>query len=198
MLAENRSEIDSTWNVIKNQEWTGKFKSADGQIIVLYKDDIPNDMAPIDYLKIHWDIPNDATIVQWKNCMMRGITHKTPENDNNPIKRDSNQTVNLKEINMPPHMHHSSITSGSTIQSLSNSGTGTTDSQKQSLSERYDMFYNDSLDTGLDRNELDGTGDAFSVEDTGSNETIDGEHVLPHNNMPAMHNCYVFEIRFNN
>lgn len=69
-----------------------------------------------------------------------------------------------------------------------------TDSKRQELSERYDMFYNDSLDTGLDKNELDGSGDSFEVEYAGSNETLNGQPALPHNNMPAMHNCYVFEI----
>ena len=196
MIGESRNSLDSLWNQVKNQEWSGKFKASDGQIIVLYKDDIPSDMAPVDYLRAHWDIPLDATINQWKNCMFRGITYKTPDIDNNPIKRDSNQIVKLKGVNIPPHMHHSGITSGSAIESLSQVSSGT-NSKRQNMSTRYDMFYNDSLDTGLDRNELDGSGDAFAVEETGSNETLDGNHALPHNNMPVMHNCYVFEIKFN-
>ena len=95
-------------------------------------------------------------------------------------------------------MHHSEVTSGSSVQSLCQVNSST-DSKAQDLSTRYDMFYNDSLDTGLaeDKNELDGIGDSFDVEQTGSNETVGGQPALPHNNIPNLHNCYVFEIRFN-
>lgn len=192
MLVDTKTSLDTLWNMLKDQNWSGKFKPAHGQIIVIYKDDVPTGMAPIDYLRAHWDIPLDATINQWKDCMIRGITY-TEDHDDNPIKRDSNQIVKLKEINVPPHMHHSEITSGSTIESMSRVKSGT-DSKRQELSERYDMFYNDSLDTGLDKNELDGSGDSFEVEYAGSNETLNGQPALPHNNMPVMHNCYVFEI----
>jgi hypothetical protein len=198
MLDETMNEIGLPSDLPDVNTWRGKFKAVDGQIIVLYKNDIPSNMAPVDYLKAHWDIPLDATIIQWKNCMLRGITYTTPNDNNNPIKRDSNQIVKLKEVNVPPHMHHSEVTSGSSVQSLCQVNSST-DSKAQDLSTRYDMFYNDSLDTGLaeDKNELDGIGDSFDVEETGSNEVSENSKpVLSHNNMPVMHNCYVFEIRF--
>lgn len=65
------------------------------------------------------------------------------------------------------------------------------------LGTRYDMFYNDSIDTGLAKNELDGTADEFTVQSQGSDEMIGDVNVATHNNLPNYHKCFVFEVRLN-
>ena len=60
----------------------------------------------------------------------------------------------------------------------------------------YDMFYNDSMDVGLNRNELDGTVDKFTVEALGANETIDDDNPqMSHDNMPKYHAFYGFVVQ---
>lgn len=51
------------------------------------------------------------------------------------------------------------------------------------------MFYNDSLDVGLNKNELDGTIDTFSVQNFGRNDS------LSHDNMPKYHAFYGFVVQ---
>lgn len=65
------------------------------------------------------------------------------------------------------------------------------------FSTRYDMFDNDSIGTGLSKNELQGVGENLAVEQVGSDETSDGSPALSHNNLPNLHECYVFEILLN-
>ena len=59
---------------------------------------------------------------------------------------------------MPTHMHHSAITTGANFTTV-DKGTGISYAKKGNAT--YDMFHSDSLDTGLDKNELDGTVDYF-------------------------------------
>ena len=194
-IANNLNELNEDWNQIKDKRWSGLLKPVDGQVIAIFKDDIPNGTTPMDYLKAHWDIPIAATVNQWKDCMMRGVTFKE-ENNTNPTMRSSNQKVTLKEINMPPHMHHSGITQGSTVQVVK-SDQNAEDAHMEPFSTRYDMFDNDSIGTGLSKNELQGVGENLAVEQVGSDETSDGSPALSHNNLPNLHECYVFEILLN-
>lgn len=52
----------------------------------------------------------------------------------------------------------------------------------------YDMFYNDSFSTGVDKNEVQGVVDNFNVGSYGKNAG------LYHNNMPAFSNFYTFVV----
>lgn len=52
------------------------------------------------------------------------------------------------------------------------------------------MFYNDSFSTGLDKNEVEGVVDEFTVQDSGS-------ETLFHNNMPKRDLFYAFVVRKN-
>lgn len=57
----------------------------------------------------------------------------------------------------------------------------------------YDLFYNDSMDVGLSKNELDGTIDKFIVDDFGRNDSSEGQNAsISHDNMPKYHAFYGF------
>ena len=114
----------------------------------------------MEYLKEHWDITSEFSVVPIYNCMLRGMTSKDTD-DQSPVKKSGNTNVYLSKRNIPPHMHHSSVTVGGNMECMAVDG-----SSDDRLSEngiRYDMFCNDSFSTGLRNNELDGTGDAFKV-----------------------------------
>ena len=56
---------------------------------------------------------------------------------------------------------------------------------------RYDMFYNESFSTGMDKNELDGVVDEFDVQLSGTETDVS---TLYHNNMPMHDRFYAFAI----
>ena len=85
---------------------------------------------------------------------------------------------------MPPHMHHSAVTIGWDFTTLEK---GTGDSYAKKGNTTYDMFHSDSLDIGLDKNELDGTVDYFDVVST-------GEYLVLHNNIPPYASFYGFVV----
>ena len=134
---------------------------------------------PLDYLKEHWDISSDMIVTQLKGCFLRGMTKVS----SNAIL--GKQNIELSKEEMPPHMHHSSITTNSGVQTL----TGTSSTRKTKPVKNavaYDMFYDDSM-IGLDKNELDGVVDLFEVQDT-------GDSFITHNNMPNLDNFYAFVV----
>lgn len=51
------------------------------------------------------------------------------------------------------------------------------------------MFYNDSMDVGLSKNELDGAIDKFSVDEYGTPDEV------AHNNMPKYNAFYGFIVQ---
>jgi hypothetical protein len=58
------------------------------------------------------------------------------------------------------------------------------------------MFYNDSLEIGLSKNELDGTIDKFTVDEFGQNDSNDGRNPeMYHDNMPVYHAFYGFIVQ---
>ena len=52
------------------------------------------------------------------------------------------------------------------------------------------MFYNDSMDIGLSKNELDGTIDKFTVDGFGRQDAS-----ISHDNMPTYHAFYGFVVQ---
>ena len=95
--------------------------------------------------------------------MLRGVTFMRTES---ALVNPTNSLIGLTEENMPPHMHHSGITQGTFMETLRGPETESTlAASRQSIV--YDMFYNDSFSTGLDKNELDGTVDQFEVKPVG-------------------------------
>lgn len=78
-----------------------------------------------------------------------------------PEKPD-NEKARLNSENMPPHMHHSSVTTGGNFSTLYGKESSSACFTPGNVV--YDMFYNDSMDVGLSKNELDGTIDKFSVD----------------------------------
>ena len=97
------------------------------------------------------------------------------------------KTVRLSESNVPSHMHNSSITSGSGIQS-SKGVVKSSENGNESYGSQYDMFYDESMSAGLDQNELNGTIDQFKVQENGKDAVF-------HNNIPSCQLFYAFEVK---
>jgi len=58
------------------------------------------------------------------------------------------------------------------------------------------MFYNDSMDVGLSKNELDGTVDGFKVIDEGRNDAgTSAKPKMMHDNMPQYQAFYGFVVQ---
>ena len=86
-------------------------------------------------------------------------------------------------------MHHSSVTSGKTLKSIRESASGTR-SETIKGNMKYDVFYNDSISTGLDFNELEGVSDNFQVV-----PSSDESHTtVMHNNLPEYRRYYAFAV----
>lgn len=151
---------------LEDEKRINKFKVVDGQVILLEAestDSALNGKTLLEYLHEYWDIPSEYTVEQWQDCMLRGVTFMRTES---ALVNPTNSLIGLTEENMPPHMHHSGITQGTFMETLRGPETESTlAASRQSIV--YDMFYNDSFSTGLDKNELDGTVDQFEVKPVG-------------------------------
>lgn len=81
-------------------------------------------------------------------------------------------------------MHHSCVVTETAIDTMHGNNTdkkvGMVDGEVTN-----DMFYNDSISTGLDFNELQGTVDDFDTQQS-------GEDVVSHNNLPEYAKFFVF------
>ena len=156
----------------------GKLRVQDGQVILLDADNIPDGYTPLTWLRECWNVPMDFTLTQVGRCMLRGVTSSI--GGQLLVEKMNNREVGLSDSNMPPHMHHSAVTTGSSMKVMKPVEGGTSGS-----GDRYDVFNNDSFSTGLDKNELDGVVDDFRVEEV-------GDDVSYHNNMPVYRKFYVF------
>ena len=183
-----------------------KFRPVDGQIILLQQEETDKriqeictqenltSMSPLDYLKRHWDITTEFTVEQIYDCMLRGVTEIDP-NGGDKTKRDGNLKVGLTDDNMPIHMHNSGVTTGGSINCMHGGEQVVGFRQGETV---YDMFYNDSFTTGVDKNELDGVVDDFVVQDSGVAEQSDsGNPRIMHNNLPVYKKFYAFVVRKN-
>ena len=74
-------------------------------------------------------------------------------------ERPDGERARLTRENMPSHMHHSAATTGAPFTAVHGSNETVSTSYRIKGNTTYDMFYNDSMATGLDRNELDGVVD---------------------------------------
>ena len=95
---------------------------------------------------------------------------------------------------MPIHMHNSGITTGGNLKTMRGNQNDAGYIQGKTV---YDMFYNDSFSTGVDKNELDGTVDTFSVQDSGIAEQSDSTPRLMHDNLPKYERFYTFIVTKN-
>ena len=175
------------WGKAKNGRWTGKFTPVDGQVILIRKADVPRGNTPLQYLLNHWNVSSEYTVTQIQNCMLRGVVSIHDQTVKNP----DTINVSLTDDNIPPHMHHPGITENANIGSMRDSSqSGDKVWQRAASDVSYDMFYNDSISTGLTKNELDGVVDGFDVQPS-------GDESVSHNNIPAIDVFYAFEIRKN-
>ena len=92
-----------------------KMMAVEGQVILLRASEVPEGVSPRDHVLSNWSIASEFQLLPIPNCMLRGVTFKTV--DDLVVQRGENEQVKLVEDNMPPHMHHSAITTGADIQS---------------------------------------------------------------------------------
>lgn len=163
---------------------TPKLRVVEGQVLLIKSDQVPSNTSPMDYALGQWYVPSEFQLTPIPDGMLRGVL-LISSNDPLTVLYPNNRTVNLTQENMPTHMHHSAVTTGSDFVSL---GKATGKSYAKKGNYTYDMFHSDSLDTGLDKNELDGTVDEFEVEET-------GEETVAHNNIPPYTAFYGFVVQ---
>lgn len=199
-LSDMKSTLESNIlnppNYDKFAEFNSKLRVVKGQVILLKASEIPENMSPTEYVKLYWDINAQYKLSPIPDCMLRGIldTMSTQLGQSNRLvaEKVGNEKVDLKNENIPPHMHHSSVTQGQGFTTMTHN-TDTTYWTKGNLT--YDMFYNDSMDIGLSKNELDGTIDGFEVVATGKNEGTQQTGVMmAHDNMPKFQSFYGFVV----
>lgn len=166
------------------QDAISKLRVVDGQVILVEVDSIPQGMSPEQHIKEHWNITNEYQLVPIQNCMLRGNLGK---NESLVEKKPNNTQVKLTMENIPPHMHHSSVTHGTGFTTLTKDKTTYVGTSGENLT--YNVFCNDSLDIGLSKNELDGTVDKFLVDYAGR------EVEMYHDNMPEYHAFYGFVVQ---
>ena len=61
-------------------------------------------------MREHWYITSDHQLIPISNCMLRGMLDV--KGDQLVVEKPNNNRVKLAEENIPPHMHHSSVTTG--------------------------------------------------------------------------------------
>lgn len=201
------SKCNDRFQELMKIEPSNKFRVVDGQVILLDKDTLDRynkenetSLSPLQYLKIHWNITNEHQVNEIGNCMLKGVTVPNPSgliNSGNPIGDNPTELsdkvwnkgetqVELDETTFPNHMHHSGITSGAKVQCLERDLDSKLGYNPSGM--RYDLFQNDSISSGVDKQGMGGVIDKFEVNEVGE------EHLL-HNNLPEYRRFYAFEIR---
>lgn len=180
-ISNQCNELENKWNSIEDTVVNNKLKVVPGQIILIRKNEVDSTQDLYEYIREHWNIPSGYNIVRIQDCMLRGVT----EIQNSGIVNGNCKEIQISESNVPPHMHNSSITSGSGLTSVKNIG-GNMDGESE-YSTRYDMFNNESMSAGMDQNELNGTIDQFEVQEN-------GRDAASHNNIPQCSLFYAFAI----
>ena len=177
-----------------------RLRLVEGQVILVEASRIPEDTTPREYVERYWDVTSDYQLLPIPDCMLRGMLGTTSEprpgqGINLVADKQGNEEVNLRPENVPPHMHHSSVTTGVGFTTMTNDAGDSTDSYFIKGNTVYDMFYNDSIAIGLSKNELDGTVDKFKVSPAGKNEgTSDTGTMMSHDNMPKYQSFYGFVV----
>ena len=210
MLKDRKDAIVSLKSTLENSifdpggetmvNYKPKLRVVDGQVILVEATRIPSDKSPREYVEEQWDITSDYQLLPIPNCMLRGILGTTSDPRMGQgislvADKPGNQEVNLKPENMPPHMHHSSVTTGAGFTTMTKDEADSTGSYFIKGNTVYDMFYNDSLDIGLSKNELDGTVDKFTVDMEGRNDGKENDPTLmAHDNMPKYQSFYGFVV----
>lgn len=196
LLEDEYNRLDALYNTIPKDP---KLRAVHGQVILVETGNLPNGYSPVQWIQENWEIPLGFQLRQIPNCMLRGVLDATEKNSNStvlPVENTSNQEVMLKSVNVPPHMHHSSITKDANITTMwGDSSEQTKYVQGNTI---LDMFYNDSMDNGLQDNELQGTSDQFHVNYAGKNDGTGTELEdigLNHDNMPKYHAFYGYVVQ---
>ena len=155
------------------------FRVVDGQVILIdvislneYNATQHTNLSPEDYVRTKWDITSEYKLVAIPDCMLRGMleSYQKPDDESSNQfvpEKSTNREVWLENVNMPPHMHHSSVTMGANFTTM-RGGVSSQSTYCNKNNTTYDVFYNDSLNIGLNKNELDGTVDKFTVNNAGT------------------------------
>jgi len=79
ILTLQKGKLKEMWNTLKDQSWSGTFRSVPGQVILVEKESFDaqysdENKTPEEYVREKWDIPSDCYLKQLHNCMLRGMT----------------------------------------------------------------------------------------------------------------------------
>ena len=175
-----------------------KLRVVEGQVILVEASKIPQGKSPEGYVQEQWDITSEYKLLPIPDCMLRGMldTKDAGIGAGNQLvaQKQGNLEVSLKNENVPPHMHHSSVTTGTGFTTMTRDSNSSTYFVKGNTA--YDMFYNDSMDVGLSKNELDGTIDTFKVVAAGKDEGSESTGtMMSHDNMPKYQAFYGFVVQ---
>lgn len=200
MLEDRFNALNDLTNALPNPKTHPiKLRVANGQVILLEARSIPPKKSPLQLIYDNWDITSEYQVLPIPDCMLRGMLELAESAElgagiNLVADKQGNEEVTLKSENVPPHMHHSSVTTGQGFTTMTRDPSNNSYYIKGNTT--YDMFYNDSLDVGLSKNELDGTIDGFSVDGQGRNDGGDvGNPVMSHDNMPKYQAFYGFVVK---
>lgn len=99
-----------------------KFRVVDGQVILIEASSIPKGKSPEQHVRDNWNITSEYQLLPIPNCMLRGMLDvKYGDKDSVSdmiLEKPNNEKVRLTNKNMPPHMHHSSVTTGGNFQTI--------------------------------------------------------------------------------
>ena len=202
------SSYQNVFNQLNVDPSQRKFRIVDGQVILLAKDefdaafaDVEDRPSPEDWVRRHWNVTADYWLERVQGCMLRGMTlvDKTDmdnaENGHSTVKLTKNVRVDLTRDTVPAHMHQSGISvEDNRIQTLAQGQEGQSAIPIRGGT-RYDVFRNDGVSTGVDKNEHDGAIDDFTILEAGSNDGQDPSNPkIAHNNMPVFKEYYAFVV----
>ena len=190
-LERTKNQLVEEFNSLSRMNVTRKFQVVDGQVILIHKDSIPQNINVEDYIRTYWEIPTNYRLQRLDGCMLRGVTYQSKIGKTLNTLNSGDYSASLENDNLPPHMHQSSITSGAKLESIK---TGKNKTELSTSNPQYDMFRNDSISTGLQRNEVDGVVDQFKGEEIGQ---IQGNSAT-HNNLPNYSEFYAYAVLSNN
>lgn len=117
------------FDALNRRTQSGKFKVMNGQVILidveqfnaLNAENGGRWTSPSSWVMENWDIGTDFHVQQIRDCMLRGVVEIDPYSPDT-VKMPGNSVVMVSEDNLPPHRHHSGITSGSGIETIAASG----------------------------------------------------------------------------
>lgn len=123
MLEEQYGYLEQMKDALNISGIKPKFRVVDGQVILVEVDALKSQsLSPEDYVRQKWNITSEYQLLPIPNCMLRGMLDAKDGDQGSVgdmvLEKPNNEKVRLKGENMPPHMHHSSVTTGGDFQTI--------------------------------------------------------------------------------